>query len=248
MADPFSKTNSPADGQFHTTHWSAVLHAGAVDSPAARIALEELCQTYWYPLYAFARRLGRSPAEAEDLTQAFFARFLERNFVAQAEPDRGRFRTFLLTLFRRFLANEWQRDHREKRGGFRTLLPLDTAWAESRYGTEPGHTESPDALYERQWAMILLDQVMRRLQLEYVQSGRARLFERLEACLYRDASALPYAGIAAELGLTEAAIKMAMQRLRHRYRAVLREEIAKTVTSPEEVETELRSLMGTFRP
>jgi RNA polymerase sigma-70 factor (ECF subfamily) len=234
-------------GQFRTTHWSVVIRAGRDDSSQAGAALNELCEIYWYPLYAFARRQGSSPAEAEDLTQAFFARLFERNFVASADPDKGRFRAFLLTLFRRFLANEWNRQHRQKRGGYRTCLSVDAALAESRYGAEPVSGDPPDVLYDRQWALTLLEQVMRRLQAEYVESGRARLFERLEACLSRDETAWRYADIARELGVSEAAVKMAMQRLRARYRALLREEIAKTVASPKDVEVELSHLFSAFR-
>ena len=247
MSDSTPETPSAAGGQFRTTHWSAVLRAGHGDASEAGPALNELCQVYWYPLYAFARRQGCAVAEAEDLTQAFFARLLERNFVAQAEPDKGRFRSFLLTVFKRFLANEWNRQHTQKRGGFQSAIALDAALAESRFDAEPAHGEPPDVLYERQWALTLLDQVMVRLGHEYVESGRARLFERLEACLTRDRAALPYAGIGAELSLTEAAVKMAMQRLRARYRAILREEIAKTVASPDEVEAELRDLFAVFQ-
>jgi RNA polymerase sigma-70 factor (ECF subfamily) len=247
MPDSIPETASAAGGQFRTTHWSAVVRAGQGDSSEAGPALNELCRVYWYPLYAFARRQGCSAAEAEDLTQGFFARLLERNFVAKAEPDKGRFRTFLLTLFRRFLANEWNRQHMQKRGGYQTKVSLDAAWAESRYDAEPSQGDSPDVLYERQWAQTLLDQVMRRLQRDYVESGRARLFERLETCLAGDAAAGPYADIAGELGLTEAAVKMAMHRLRARYRVLLREEIAKTVASPDDVETELRDLFAAFR-
>ncbi len=224
-----------------------MVRAGHGDASEAGPALNELCQVYWYPLYAFARRQGYGASEAEDLTQEFFTRLLERNFVAKAEPDKGRFRSFLLTVFKRFLADEWNRQHAQKRGGFQPVVALDAGLAEARFGAEPAHGEPPDALYERQWALALLDQVMGRLRQEYVQSGRARLFERLEACLTRDETALPYAGIAAELSLSEAAVKMAMQRLRARYRAILREEIAKTVASPDEVEAELRDLFAVFQ-
>lgn len=247
MPEEAPETHCTAGNHFRTTHWSAVIRAGQGNPIEAEPALNELCQVYWYPLYAFARRQGCAASEAEDLTQAFFARLLERNFVAQAEPDKGRFRSFLLTVFKRFLANEWNRQHTQKRGGFKSVIPLDSALAESRFNAELAHDEPPDLLYERQWAMALLDQVMGRLRQEYVESGRARLFERLEACLTLDETALPYAGIGAELSLTEAAVKMAMHRLRARYRALLREEIAKTVASPEEVEVELRDLFAVFQ-
>jgi RNA polymerase sigma factor (sigma-70 family) len=241
------QTPGAADGRFRTTHWSAVVRAGHGDSDEAHAALSELCQVYWYPLYALARREGHPAAEAEDLTQGFFERLLERQWVARAQPDRGRFRTFLLTLFRRFLANEWHREHRQKRGGFQRAISLDVAVAESRYAAEPAHTETPDRAYDRQWAQTLLDQVLRRLRTDHAQSGRARLFESLEACLTQDEHAMRYAEIAVEFGLSEAAVKMAVHRLRKRYRTLLREEAAKTVGSPGQVEPELRSLFAAFR-
>jgi RNA polymerase sigma factor (sigma-70 family) len=247
MPESTPETPTAAGAQFRTTHWSVVVRAGDVNRTDAGPALAELCQIYWFPLYAFARRQGRNPADAEDLTQAFFARLLERNFVAKAEPEKGRFRTFLLTVFRRYLASEWNREHAKKRGGFQTIVSLDAAWAESRYGIEPGHGESADVLFERQWALTLLHEVMRRLESEYAQSGRTRLFQHLEACLTRDEAALPYTQIGVELGLSEAAVKMAMQRLRARYRAILREEISKTVASPEAVESEIRDLFAAVR-
>jgi len=247
MTEPLHPTTAAAAARFALTHWSAVLRAGDQDSRIASDALEELCRIYWFPLYAFARHRGCSPADAEDLTQAFFARLLERNSVARADPAKGRFRTFLLTLFKRFLANEWNREHAQKRGGFQPVVSIEAPLAESRLLAEPAHTEQPDFLFERQWAMTLLDQVMKRLEEEYKGSGRGRLFEHLETCLVRDAAALPYAEIAARLKLSEAAVKMAMQRLRARYQAILREEIGKTVASPEEVELELRDLFDVFR-
>ncbi|HEY5912441.1 MAG TPA: sigma-70 family RNA polymerase sigma factor [Verrucomicrobiae bacterium] len=246
MAEP-PHPSTAAAAQFALTHWSAVLRAGDPGSQAATDALEELCRVYWFPLYAFARRSGSSPADAEDLTQAFFARLLEHNFVARADPAKGRFRTFLLTLFKRFLVNEWHREHTRKRGGFQPVVSIETHLAESRLGAEPAHTEQPDVLFERHWAMTLLDQVMKKLEDEYEGSGRGQLFNNLEGCLVRDATALPYAEIGARLNLSEAAVKMAMRRLRARYQAILREEIGKTVASPEEVEPELRDLFAAFR-
>ena len=247
MASETHETPSAAGGRFTTTHWSAVVRAGHAEATQAEEALSELCGTYWYPLYAFARRQGCQPAEAEDLTQGFFSRLFEKGFIANADQEKGRFRNFLLTLFKRFLANEWNRQHRQKRGGYQMAIPIDVELAESRFGDEPAHDEQPDVLFERQWALTLLDQVMTRLQLEYVESGRATLFEHLEPCLVRDESARPYAEIARRLNLTEAAVKMGVQRLRARYREILREEIGKTVASPDEVEGELQHLFAVFR-
>jgi len=247
MSEDTRTIASAVAGQFTTTHWSAVVRAGHKDLPQAAEALNELCRIYWYPLYAYARRQGCQRPEAEDLTQAFFARFLEHHFIARAEPEKGRFRTFLLTVFKRFLANEWNRQHAQKRGGFQILVPIDVDRAESQLEVEPASQEQPDTLFQRQWAIILLEQVMNRLQREYQESGRGALFDRLEACLARDATALPYAEIGAQLNLSEAAVKMAMQRLRARYQLILREEIGKTVASPDQVEEEIRDLFAAVR-
>lgn len=247
MAEPLRPTTAAAAVRFAATHWSAVLRAGDGESRAARDALEELCRVYWFPLYAFARRRGANPVDAEDLTQAFFARLLAHNFVARADPAKGRFRTFLLTLFKRFLVNEWNREHAQKRGGFLPVVAIESHWAESRLGPEAATSEQPDVLFERHWAMTLLDQVMKRLQDEYEDSGRGQLFQNLEGCLMRDPTALPYAEVAARLSLSEAAVKMAMRRLRARYQNILREEIRKTVATPEEIEPELRELFTAFR-
>jgi RNA polymerase sigma factor (sigma-70 family) len=236
-----------ASGLFRTTHWSAIVRAGHGDSVEWAAALNELCQVYWRPLYAYARHQAYAAHEAEDLTQAFFARLIEKDLVAQAAPEKGRFRSFLLTVFKRFLANEWHHQHTQKRGGFQPVVPIDTEIAESCLGPAPSHLEPPDVLFERQWAMTLLEQVMRQLQREYAESGRSSLYDRLEACLVRDEAALRYADIGAQFNLTEAAVKMAMQRLRARYQTILREEIGKTVASPEEVEDEIRDLFAAFK-
>ena len=238
----------PAVGpaQFATTHWSAVIRAGHGDSTSAREALAELCQTYWYPLYAFIRRQGQSPHDAEDLTQEFFARLLEKNFLAAAREEKGRFRTFLLAALKNFLANQWDRQHAKKRGGFQTPLAIDQVLAESRLEAELADRLQPDLLFERQWALSLLDRVMAQLRDEYVASGRAKLFEHLQGCLVKEPSGPPYATVAADLRLTEAAVKAAVHRLRVRYREILRLEIGKTVSAPEEIEPEMRHLFAVF--
>jgi RNA polymerase sigma-70 factor (ECF subfamily) len=225
-----------------------VLCAQNEDSPESAGALAELCSAYWFPLYAFVRRQGRSPHDAQDLTQEFFARLLEKDYLKSAAREKGRFRTFLLVALKRFLANDWDRQHAEKRGGFASVVSIDQELAESRFASEPAHNLQPDVLFDRQWATTLLERTMKRLQEEYVTSGRARLFEFLRGALARDESALPYAQIAGQLNLSEAAIKMAVQRLRARYRELLRAEIADTVSLPEEVEEEIRHLFATFGP
>jgi len=235
--------STPVPGHFVTTHWSAVVRAGGSDTEAQQ-ALSELCQAYWYPLYAFIRRQGKNPHDAEDLTQEFFARVLAKNYVADARQEKGKFRTFLLVALKRFLANEWDREHAQKRGAFQTVVSIDANLAESRFSAQAAHEPQPDVLFERQWAVALIEQVMARLSAEYEATGRAALFAHLRSCLTREESALPYAEIAARLNQTEAAVKMAAQRLRGRFREILREEISKTVSSPEEVEQEIRYLFS----
>jgi RNA polymerase sigma-70 factor (ECF subfamily) len=233
---------------FATTQWTIVLEAQGSDSPQAQAALERLCSTYWFPLYAFVRRQGRSPHDAQDLTQEFFARLLEKDYLKSAAREKGKFRTFLLVALKRFLANDWDRQHAEKRGGFVPVVSIDQKLAESRFESEPSHNQQPDVLFDRQWAMTLLEHTMKRLHEEYVTSGRTKLFEYLRGALARDESALPYAQVASQLNLSEAAVKMAVQRLRARYREILRAEIADTVSSPDEVEEEIRHLFSTFGP
>lgn len=249
MTSQPSSASTPAPGDiFATTHWTVVLAAGRRSTPQSDRALEELCRAYWYPLYAYLRRQGRAPHDAQDLTQGFFARLLQKDYLQAADREKGKFRTFLLVALKRFLANEWDRQHAQKRGGFATVVPIDQEFAESRLAADPSSNVQPDLLFDRNWAMTLLAQTMSRLQEEYVASGRARLFEYLQSCLAREESALPYADIAARLNLTEAAVKMAVQRLRARYREILRAEIAHTVSTPDEVEEEIRHLFSAFGP
>lgn len=251
-SDPSEKTSvdtaAPPRPVFVTTQWTVVLSAQDSSSPQSNQALETLCRAYWFPLYAFVRRLGHGPHDAQDLTQDFFARVLEKGYLKAADRERGRFRTFLLVALKRFLANEWDRQHAQKRGGFTPIVSIDQQLAESRFTAEPAHQLQPDLLFDRQWALTLLERTMTRLQDEYTATGRARLFEFLRGCLAKDESALPYAEIAGRLNLTEAAVKMAVQRLRARYRDILRTEIADTVASPVEVEEEIRHLFATFGP
>jgi RNA polymerase sigma factor (sigma-70 family) len=235
-----------SEAWFVTTHWSVVLSAQESGAERSGQALEALCRTYWYPLYGYARRMGHSPADAEDLTQGFFARLLEKDYLKAAAREKGRFRTFLLVALKRFMANEWDRQHAAKRGGFAQVVPIDQTIAESRFASEAAHQVPPDVLFDRQWATTLLERTMARLSEEYLASGRARLFEHLQDCLAKGESALSYSEIAARLNLTEAAVKMAVHRLRGRYREILQQEIAQTVSSREEVEEELRHLFEAF--
>jgi RNA polymerase sigma factor (sigma-70 family) len=235
-----------ADRSFVPTQWSVVLKAARQGSPDADEALAILCQAYWYPLYAFVRHQGHSAHDAEDLTQAFFARLLEKRYLEGMQREGGRFRSFLLTALKRFLANEWHRARAQKRGGKRTILSLNGEIAESRYALEPAHTMSPDKLYERQWAQALLDRVMAKLREDYAASDKADWFARLSGTLGRPRGEVPYRELAAGLGTTEGAVKMAAQRLRARYRALLRAEVGDTVARPEEIDEEIRHLFAMF--
>ncbi len=220
-----------------------VLAAGGSDAPQARASLEKLCQTYWLPLYAYVRRRGHNEADAQDLTQTFFAWLLERDWLARADQQRGRFRSFLLTTFNHFLANEWDKAQTQKRGGGRVItLPFDPT--DPRFRWEPADTVTPEQIFERRWALTLLGQVMSRLGAEYAAQGKADLFAALKPCLLGERSAQPYALLASKLGVTEGSVKVTVHRLRQRYRQLLREEIAHTVAESSEVEDEMRHLFS----
>jgi len=236
-----------AGSHFATTHWSIVLAAGRRGSPESRRALATLCEAYWYPLYAYVRRRGHAAADAQDLTQAFFATLLEKEYVRAADRERGRFRSFLLTALKRFLAKEWHHAHAQKRGGSRGPVSLDVRSGEARYSLEPSHEWTPERVYERRWALTLLDQVMTRLRQHYVAEGRDQLFDHLKVLLTGETGAPPYSQIAVELGMTEGAVKVAVHRLRRRYRSLLRLEIAQTVADPREVDDELGLLLAALR-
>lgn len=235
-------------GVFVTTHWSVVRSARAADSAESLQALEKLCRAYWYPLYAFVRRSGRSVADSQDLTQGFFALLLEKGCLEAADPHRGRFRTFLLVALKRFMANDWDRARAAKRGGFAKFIPLDVEFAESRLAADNSSASQPDVWFDRQWALALLANTLKQIEAEYVESGRSALFERLRGSLAGEPDAMPYREIAARLNLSEAAVKMAAHRLRARYREVLKREILQTVGGPGEAEAELRHLFSAFQP
>jgi RNA polymerase sigma-70 factor (ECF subfamily) len=229
---------------FGTTHWSLVVAAAGGDVASARAALARLCETYWYPLYAFVRRKGHAPHEAEDLTQAFFAQLLEHNWLARADQSKGRFRSFLLTALNRFLANEWDRATSQRRGGHLRRVPFDVGNAESRFSLEPADTDTPEQEFERQWALAVLEHVLARLREEYVERGQAAMFDALKPSLVGSREAQPYARLASEMGTTEANVKVAVYRLRQRCRERLLEEISHTVASHDEVEAEVRHLFS----
>jgi len=232
----------PLDAWFATTRWTVVLSACDPSSPHAAAALETLCRDYWYPLYAYVRRRGHSPPDAQDLTQEFFSQLLEHHWIARADRHKGRFRSFLLMAMKRFLANEWDKVKAAKRGGRVPRVPLQLDTAESRYTQEPVDTSTPEQIFEKQWVLAMLESVLNHLHEQYARNGKASLFDTLKPCLIGSREAQPYAAIGAELGMTEGAVKVAVCRLRERYRELLKEEIAHTVASPGDVEEELRHL------
>jgi len=244
MSAPSQSEGETGTGEFTTTHWSVVLSAGRDRSTQASDALAKLCRTDWWPLYVFVRRQGHSSHDAQDLTQAFFARLLEKNYLSAVDPRKGRFRSFLLAALGHFLGKEWRRARAQKRGGQFTFVSIDAESAEQQYLQVPASNLSPEQLFEQQWAMTLLDQTLARLYEEFVASGKGALFGELKIFLTGEKQAASYAELAAKLGMTEAALKMAVSRMRQRYGELLRAEIANTVASPGEIDEELRALFA----
>jgi RNA polymerase sigma-70 factor (ECF subfamily) len=233
----------PSAARFPTTCWGRILEAGGPDAPESRAALEALCRDYWYPLYAFVRRKGHDPETAQDLVQGLFASLLERDDLRRLEPQRGRFRSFLMACCTHYLARHHERERAARRGGGRIAIPIDSPAAESRFGGEPGHDLTAERLFERGWALTLLDHVLAGLDAEMARSEKRTLYERLSPSLLGDGEAPSYRAIADELGLSVGAVKMAAHRLRARYRDRLREEIARTVADPSEVDGEIAALL-----
>ena len=229
-------------GPFASTRWSLVSAAGKSASPDAAQALATLCETYWYPLYAFGRRRGHDAHEAQDLTQAFFAGLLAQRKLPLADRERGKFRTFLLSALQNFLTSEWRKEQAQKRGGGKAAVSLDFSAGETRYAREPAHDLTAERIFERQWALTLLDQALSKLQAEYVASGKAELFDSLKGSLGGEAACESYADLAARLQTTEGGVKTAAHRLRRRCRELLRAEIANTVAQEADVDSELREL------
>jgi RNA polymerase sigma factor (sigma-70 family) len=227
---------------FPSTHWSVVLATHTHDPARARAALQQLCTVYWYPLYAYLRRRGQQPADAEDLVQGFIAHLLARQFFQIADPGKGRFRSYLLISLNHFVADIAERDGRQKRGAGVPLLSLDVITAEHRYAQEPADPHNPEQLFERRWALTLLDAVLQRLEREAAESGRRELFRQIKGVLLGERSGVPYAQLAPQVGMSEAALTMTVHRLRRRYRELIREEIAHTVSRPVEIEEEMRHL------
>ena len=226
--------------QFPTTRWTLVVAAGDPRRKETRAALASLCENYWYPLYAYLRRRGYPADQAQDLTQAFFMRVLEGRYLDRADPEKGRFRSFILTSLKFFVADEADRHRAQKRGGG-AVLPLEFVSGEDRYQREPAHDETPERIFERRWALSVLERVVERLRNEFIQHGRPEHFDRLKVFLVGESDA-PYAALAREMNTSEGALKVAIHRLRKRYRELFRQEIADTVADPAEVEVELRFL------
>jgi RNA polymerase sigma-70 factor (ECF subfamily) len=230
----------PGSSQFPTTRWTLVVAAGGPQRKEARSALVSLCENYWYPLYAYLRRRGYPADQAQDLTQDFFVRLLEGRYLDRADPEKGRFRSFLLTSLKFFVADEQDRQRAHKRGAG-AVMSLEFSSGEERYQREPAHDETPERIFERRWALAVLDRVVETLRNEFVQRGRPEHFERLKVFLLGQSDA-PYAALALEMNTSEGALKVAIHRLRKRYRELFRQEIADTVADPAEVESELRFL------
>jgi RNA polymerase sigma factor (sigma-70 family) len=249
LTSEHSTPASTAPGDiFATTHWTVVLAAGNRHSPQSDRALEELCRTYWFPLYAYVRRRGHTKEDAEDLTQAFFARFLEKNYLAGLNAERGRFRAFLLASLKHFLANEWDKSRRQKRGGGVTPLSLDWQTADTRFQIAATTGPSPDKAFDREWAVALLAKVIERLHAECEAEGRGKQFAELKVFLTAGKGELSHADAAQKLGMDETAVRVAVHRLRKRYRQLLRDEIAQTLANAADVDEEMRALFGAFSP
>jgi RNA polymerase sigma-70 factor (ECF subfamily) len=228
--------------EFLSTHWSIVLRAGRGDDADARHALAFLCQRYWYPLYVFVRKKGIDPDRAEDVTQGFFARLIEKHVLERAAPSRGRFRAFLLASLRNYLSNEWDQAQAQKRGGGRPHLSLDVEAGETKLRFEPAHELTPEKIFDRAWAVQLLELVVSRLRQEFADKGKAAEFDALQCFLAGKHADASYEQTAASLGLSLAAVRQAAHRLRKRYREVLRAEVADTVATEDEIDDEIRGL------
>jgi DNA-directed RNA polymerase specialized sigma24 family protein len=241
---PQNPSDGPSPAHFPTTRWSLVLQAGDPQAPLSRESLAELCGAYWYPLYAYIRRRGHGPEQARDLTQDFFARALEKGLLSEADPSRGRFRSFLRTVCAHFLANRRDWDQAQKRGGGRTFLPIDSADAEGRYALELADDLTAERIFDRSWALTLLGRVLDQLGREYDDAGKAATFEALRGMLSGDSDVHSYTAVAARLGTSEGAARVAAHRLRRRYGDLLRQEIAATLAEPTEVDDEIRDLFA----
>lgn len=229
---------------FQTTQWSLILHAAEDGSPESQAALAALCEAYWFPLYTYARRRTKDQHTAQDLTQGFFAHLLEKRTLAKTDSERGRFRSFLLTAFKNFMTNEWQRAHSKKRGGHHRTMSLDFSRGETRFRIEPAISLSPERAFDRQWVMTVLDRVLSQLREELCDRGQEDTFEELKSTLTEQATSSQYQRIAETLGISPAAAKQAAYRLRQRYRQLFRDEVSRTVADESEMEDEMSDLLA----
>lgn len=242
-----SEQGNPAKGgRFDTTRWTWVCAAQETNGPSRAAALEELCRAYWYPLYAYVRRRGNSAEEAEDLTQEFFRRLIEKDYLKAADQHKGKFRTFLLVAMKRFAANEWHRARAQKRGGEYMFVPIDAGWAEDMYHHEPVENVTPESLYERRWALLILERTLNAVREDMERAGKGALFEALKDALASSPKEHTYAEVAEQFGLSEGAVKATVHRLRGRFRKHLRAIIADTVRDDEDVEDEIQHLFSVF--
>lgn len=246
MGTQEDRSGSLHAGRFDTTQWSLVLAAGEERSGAEH-ALTQLCQIYWYPLYAYVRRKGYQPAEAQDLTQGFFACLLEKNFLASVNPQRGRFRTFLMVALQHYIADVKRYESAKKRGGGQFLFSLDLDKAEKSFLAEPEHSETAEILFDRQWAITLLEHVLNRLKQEYENSGKSQIFETLKDVLTSSGSSVRYRDLGNQLEMSESAVKVTVHRLRQRFREILEAEISQTLTNPDDIQEEIHSLFDSVR-
>lgn len=248
-ADATRRESSPMGGaRFETTRWTMVCSAQGVEETLRASALEDLCRLYWYPLYAYVRRRGHTAEKAKDLTQEFFYRLLSKDYLKAADREKGKFRTFLLVAMKRFLANEWRHEIAQKRHPGKPLVPIDQGWAEDTYFHEPVDDVTPETLYERRWALLLLKRTMNEVRDQMAALGKGDLYEALNHTLGGAGPAKPHAEIAKALGMTENAVTQAAHRMRKSYREKLRAAIAETVASPDDIEDEVQHLLSLFSP
>jgi RNA polymerase sigma-70 factor (ECF subfamily) len=235
-------SSSDAPGLFPQTRWSLVLAASRPHSPDSAAALETICRAYWHPLYAYARHCGHPPHDAQDLTQEFFARLLEKRWLETADREKGRLRTFLIVALKNFMSKQGRRQSAQKRGGGHADMPMDTQFAESRYAVDASAKQDPDEVFDRQWALTLLELTLKRLQADFAAAGKAGDFDLLKGCLMAGHGSIDYSALARQLGINAGAARVAVHRLRRRFRELYREEIAKTLAEGADLDGELRHL------
>ncbi len=244
LPPPDAPEPGAADGLFRTTHWSVVLAAKEGDEPQMSRALDLLCRAYWYPLYAFIRRRGLPAADAQDLTQQFFTQLLQRDFLRNIAREKGRFRSFLLAALKNFLTSEWHKERAAKRGGGQVFVSWDELQAEQRYAEEPAEETTPESVFDRRWAMAVMDQALHQLRDEFTSAGKGAQFDRLKPFLSREGIREEYGALARQLGVGPGAIPVAVHRLRRRYGEILRSVVAQTVSGPDEIDDEIRFLVA----